>query len=125
MAEQSVSIFRSASGKRKAIELDLRGFVGKEEEGMFVSYCPSLEIYTQGDTEKEARDNLKEAVSLFIECCDKHGTLDEELRNLGFRRVEDKVSEPNKKKGISFPPQYGGAKPFAVPAQLPELSLAS
>jgi predicted RNase H-like HicB family nuclease len=38
-----------------------------EEEGGFTVYCPELDIYTQGDTEQECLDNLREAAELHLE----------------------------------------------------------
>lgn len=33
----------------------------------FVSYCPELGVTSQGQTEEEALDNLREAVELYLE----------------------------------------------------------
>ena len=39
-----------------------------EREGdEYVSHCPQLDIASQGKTIEEARDNLKEALQLFLE----------------------------------------------------------
>jgi predicted RNase H-like HicB family nuclease len=38
-----------------------------EDEGGFSVYCPELDIYTQGETERECLDNLREAAELHIE----------------------------------------------------------
>lgn len=38
-----------------------------EEDGGFTVYCPELDIYTQGETEQECLENLKEAAELHIE----------------------------------------------------------
>ena len=38
------------------------------EEDMFVALCPELDVVSQGETVEIARDNLREAVELFIEC---------------------------------------------------------
>lgn len=38
-----------------------------EEEGGFTVYCPELDIYTQGDTEQECLENLREAAELHLE----------------------------------------------------------
>ena len=38
-----------------------------EEEGGYTVYCPELDIYTQGETEKECLDNLREAAELHLE----------------------------------------------------------
>ena len=40
--------------------------IEREGEG-YVSLCPELDIASQGETIEEARDNLKEAVELFLE----------------------------------------------------------
>lgn len=36
----------------------------------FSSLCPELDVASQGDTEEEARENLKEALELFLEDVD-------------------------------------------------------
>jgi predicted RNase H-like HicB family nuclease len=41
-----------------------------KEEDMYVSLCPELDIASQGDTVQQARDNLREAVELFLEDAD-------------------------------------------------------
>ena len=38
-----------------------------EEEGGFTVYCPELDIYTQGETEEEGLENLREAAELHLE----------------------------------------------------------
>ena len=42
-----------------------------KEEDMYVALCPELDIASQGYTIEEAKENLKEAVSLFFECASK------------------------------------------------------
>ncbi len=37
----------------------------------FSSHCPELDVASQGDTEEEARDNLREALELFLENVDE------------------------------------------------------
>lgn len=37
-----------------------------EEEGGFTVYCPELDIYTQGDTEEECLENMREAAELHL-----------------------------------------------------------
>ena len=39
----------------------------QSEEGGYVALCPELDIASQGDSIVEARDNLREAVELFLE----------------------------------------------------------
>ena len=40
------------------------------EGDIFVSWCPELDIASQGNSKDEARYNLKEALDLFIEAAD-------------------------------------------------------
>ena len=42
--------------------------VAKDENGAFIVYCPAIQgCYTQGDTLKEALENIKDAISLHIQ----------------------------------------------------------
>ena len=38
------------------------------EGDLYVATCPHFDVVTQGGTIQEARNNLKEAVELFLEC---------------------------------------------------------
>ena len=38
----------------------------REDDG-FVALCPELDVVSQGDTLEAARDNLREAVEMFLE----------------------------------------------------------
>lgn len=42
----------------------------EREDDMYVALCPELDIASQGDTVEEARDNLIEAIELFLETAD-------------------------------------------------------
>ena len=44
----------------------LTAIIEREQEG-YVSFCPELDIASQGDTVEEARENLREALELFFE----------------------------------------------------------
>ena len=45
-----------------------------EETKQWVSVCPVLDLYSQGDTEEQAIFNIHEAVSLFLGTCYEIGT---------------------------------------------------
>lgn len=45
----------------------LTAIIEREGEG-YVSLCPELDVASQGDTIEEAKENLREAVGLFLEC---------------------------------------------------------
>jgi predicted RNase H-like HicB family nuclease len=44
----------------------LTAIIEREGDG-YVALCPELDIASQGDSIEEARDNLKEALELFME----------------------------------------------------------
>ena len=46
--------------------------------------CEILDVHSQGKTEQEALDNLKEAVQLFLMSCFERGTLENVLKESGF-----------------------------------------
>jgi len=39
----------------------------EKEDDMYVSLCPELDIASQGNSVEQARQNLKEAIELFLE----------------------------------------------------------
>jgi predicted RNase H-like HicB family nuclease len=44
----------------------LTAIIEREDKG-FVALCPELDVASQGDSIEEARNNLREAVELFLE----------------------------------------------------------
>lgn len=44
--------------------------IEKEDDG-FVALCPELDVASQGDTIEEAKNNLQEAIELFLEHASK------------------------------------------------------
>jgi len=50
------------------------------EEDMYVAYTPELDITSQGQTQRESLENLKEAVNLFLE-------------NASQEEIEGRISE--------------------------------
>lgn len=42
----------------------------QREDDLYVSFCPELDIASQGETVQEARENLREAIELFLEEAD-------------------------------------------------------
>jgi len=59
----------------------LTAFIEREGSG-YVSLCPELDIASQGNTVEESRDNLREAIELFLETAsteEVHSRLHEEV----------------------------------------------
>ena len=48
------------------MQKQLTVIIEREGDG-YVSFCPGLDIASQGDTIEEARENLREALELFFE----------------------------------------------------------
>jgi len=50
-----------------------RVLINQDEDGMFISECPSLPgCVSQGQTRQEALDNIHEAIEGYIESLKKH-----------------------------------------------------
>lgn len=57
-----------------------------DEDGQVVALCPELNVSSFGDTPEEALASLQEAVTLFLEECQRMGTLETVLEEAGYRR---------------------------------------
>lgn len=71
----------------------------KKKKDHYISSCNVLDIHSQGYSEKEAKQNLVEAVRLFFISCYERGTLDEALKECGFRALRVPV-RPVKETGF-------------------------
>jgi len=60
----------------------------KEDKGYFVSWCPPIDVFSQGKTKKEALKNLVEALTLFFTSCFERGTLEKVFSDAGFKPIE-------------------------------------
>ena len=47
----------------------------RKERGGYVTFCPELGVYSQGETIEEAKANLTEAVELYLESAKELGIL--------------------------------------------------
>lgn len=66
----------------------VRGAVRKDDEaGVFVSFCPTLNIYSQATDKECAKAALEGAVMLFLTTCIERGMLDKALKQYGFNEV--------------------------------------
>ena len=50
-----------------------------KEDDQFVGLCPELNVSSFGDTPEEAEASAQEAIALFLEECQKMGTLEQVL----------------------------------------------
>ncbi|MCK5454889.1 MAG: hypothetical protein KAJ16_11030 [Calditrichia bacterium] len=56
----------------------------KKEGKYFIACCPLLDVYSQGESQKRAKSNLIEALTLFLISCLERETLDVVLKQCGF-----------------------------------------
>ncbi len=115
-----------------SIKVSLSALIDKEKEtGLYVSYCPALALYSQGKTEKEAGENIVEAVELFIETCIEEHTLEKVLEDCGFSIDADVRSTPPQRIAqqtagyAKLPPQFVTAKKINIPAEIPMMAYGS
>ncbi len=59
-----------------------------KEGGMYVSYCPELDIASCGKTIGQAKKNLKEAILINVQETKKMGTFHKFLGDAGFDLTE-------------------------------------
>lgn len=77
--------------------------INLEKKGKwFISSCPILDVYSQGRTEEEAKENIIDALSLFFLSCFERGTLDAVLKECGFRPLMKKRISKHLKKPENY-----------------------
>ena len=59
--------FNMRNGEMNMKTIKITAELIPEEEGGYTVFCPELDIYTQGETEQECLDNLREAAELHLE----------------------------------------------------------
>ena len=72
------------SHQENRIGLSVRCTVQSDDVG-YIAHCPALDVFSQGETEAAAVENLAEALQLFVESCRERGTLDAVLKECGFQ----------------------------------------
>ena len=75
----------------------------KKKKDRYVFSCDVLDINTQGYTEEEARKNLIEAIKLFFVSCYERGTLDEALKECGFRALRSSTKSVREAGFVTVP----------------------
>lgn len=76
------------------MKLDFRIEIFKEGK-QYVAIAPELNVSSFGDTPNEAKKSLKEAAELFLEECQKMGTLQEVLTEAGFKLISKSWHSPD------------------------------
>jgi len=78
---------RGKSAMTNQILVSVRvGGVLRREDDTWVAGFPRLDVYSQGDSAEEAKQNASDALRLWVESCLDRGVLGEALRELGWHR---------------------------------------
>ena len=80
-------------GEMIKLDIQLRAFVRRETRNRWIAVCPKINVATQGTSEADAKRCLDEAVELWFEDCIERGTLQEALRECGFRTATREEAE--------------------------------
>lgn len=67
-------------------------FTVTKKRKYWVSGCPVLDIFSQGETKSKALENLREAISMFLVSCYERNTLNEVMKESGFVVDESKTA---------------------------------
>ena len=76
-----------------------------EEAGAFVSHCPLLNIFSQGESQEEAQEAIQEAVTLQLRALYKFDRLHQLLTRSGFSMMSGNTQAKDLE---NFPGQYVG-----------------
>jgi predicted RNase H-like HicB family nuclease len=97
-----------------------------DDTGLFVSYCPTLDIYSQGGSEDEAIEAIKSAVALRLSTALGHGRLEKLLRKAGFKIAPHLPSDTHPASDAEFVHVQTVPNEFkAIPVEVPLTLLAA
>ena len=82
------------------------------ENGTVVAICPELNVSSFGDTPEEAVASLHEAVTLFVEECQRMGTLETVLEESGYRLAQSRRGRALVRKWL--PPRSLGSRRLEI-----------
>jgi len=114
-------------GELIKLDIQLRAFVRRETRNRWIAVCPKIDVVTQGVSEEDAKRCLDEAVQLWFEDCVERGTLDQAMRECGFKTVtreEAEVAEERVLLNREEEPDILG-DPFSVHVTIPAYQAAA
>lgn len=99
------NIKREKRGKMKeVVTFEVKvPFSIKKKGDVFVSCCPVFDLWSQGDSFDEAKKNIAEALKLFVTTCFERGTLNEVLKECGFKLRKKTTKLPEDRRFIKVP----------------------
>ncbi len=61
-------------GSSAKTEYEFTVIIERDEDGVFIAFCPALQgCHTEGDTEEEAREMIKDAIALYVDYLREQG----------------------------------------------------
>lgn len=64
------------------------------EDKRYIAYTPVFDISTSGKTYAQAKKRFDELVEIFLEELEKMGTLNQTLKNLGWKKTRNEWKPP-------------------------------
>jgi predicted RNase H-like HicB family nuclease len=73
-----------------------------KEGGMYTAFCPEIDVASCGRTVDEAKENLREALEIYVEETSKKGTLKDLLEEAGYDVSSEEEVLVKRKEIIEF-----------------------
>ena len=80
-----------------------------KKEKWYVAAWPVLDVYSLGDSQENAKANLAEALTLFLQSCFERGTLDAILKECGFTPLATPI--PSEVEFVNIPLHFRQTAP--------------
>jgi predicted RNase H-like HicB family nuclease len=84
--------------------------ITREEDGVVVAECPLLDIVTQGNSVDDAKNNLVEAVGLFLGTCIEMGTFSQVMKECGLVKAPSQEDANDNTDHLEVPLPFIAAK---------------
>jgi len=75
------------------LELKLPVSIIKEDKS-YIAYTPALDLSTSGKNYEEAKKRFSEIVNIFFEEIIKKGTIEDVLKDLGWKKIQAEWNPP-------------------------------
>lgn len=66
-----------------------------QDDGVYIAYCPSMDLSTSGNSFNEAVENFYECFQPHVECCVDQGTLFDDLVAHGWKLSKKGIRPPS------------------------------
>ncbi len=64
----------ATDGGQATTEYEFTVIIERDEDGVYIAFCPALQgCHTEGDTEEEAREMIKDAIGLYVDYLREQG----------------------------------------------------